>query len=69
LLTHRHLKRLNPYERRRLGQLVRRGPRLEATERRELRDLVGKLEPRMFAVSAADAFSPFPLPRWLAGRR
>jgi hypothetical protein len=69
LLTHRHLTRLNGQERRRLGQLVRRGPRLQATERRELRTLVGKLEPRMFAVGAADAFSPVPLPKWLAGRR
>ena len=69
LLTHRHLTRLNGHERRRLAQLVGRGPRLRAPERRELRTLVGKLEPWMFAVGAADAFSPVPLPKRLAGRR
>ena len=69
LLTHRHLTRLNGQERRRLAQLVGRGPRLQAPERRELRTLVGKLEPWLFAVGAADAFSPVPLPKRLAGRR
>jgi hypothetical protein len=35
---------------------------------RLLRRLLGKLEPRAFAVIAANAFSPVPLPRRLAGR-
>jgi hypothetical protein len=69
LLTHRHLTRLSGQERRRLAELVRRGPRLRGPERRELLSLVGKLEPRMFAYGAADAFSPVPLPKWLGGRR
>ena len=69
LLAQRHLKRLNSRDRRRLGQLVRRGPRMDRREREELRRLIGKLEPRAFAATTADAFSPVPLPRWLAGRR
>jgi hypothetical protein len=68
LLARRHLKRLNSRDRRRLSELVRRGPRMDGRERKELRRLVGKLEPRAFAASTADAFSPVPLPRWLAGR-
>jgi hypothetical protein len=69
LLARRHLKRLNARDRRRLRELVLRGPRMDQSERKELRRLIGKLEPRVFAATAADAFSPFPLPRWLAGRR
>jgi hypothetical protein len=63
LLTHRHLTRLTPFERRRLGELVRRGHRLRGDERRELRDLAMKLEPRAFAGGVADHLSPFPLPK------
>jgi len=69
LLARRHFQRLNARDRRRLSQLVRRGPRMDSQERKELRHLIAKLEPRAFAASTADAFSPFPLPRWLAGRR
>jgi hypothetical protein len=69
LLARRHLKRLSPRDRRRLGELVRRGPRMDQRERKELRRLIGKLQPRAFAATTADAFSPVPLPRWLAGRR
>ena len=69
LLARRHLKRLNSRDRRRLSQLVRRGPRMDPRERKELLRLVGKLEPRAFAAQTADAFSPVPLPRWLAGKR
>ena len=68
LLARRHFQRLNSRDRRRLSELVRRGPRMDSRERKELRRLIGKLEPRAFAASTADAFSPFPLPRWLAGR-
>jgi hypothetical protein len=68
LLARRHFQRLNSRDRRRLSELVRRGPRMDERERKELRRLVGKLEPRAFAASTADALSPVPLPRWLAGR-
>jgi hypothetical protein len=68
LLARRHFQRLNARDRRRLSELVRRGPRMDQRERKELRRLIGKLEPRAFAATTADAFSPVPLPRWLAGR-
>jgi hypothetical protein len=69
MLARRHLQALQPAERRRLGELVRRGHRLEPSERDELRGLLSRLEARAFAAGAADAFSPVPLPRWLSGRR
>jgi hypothetical protein len=65
LLAHRHLGALTPRERRRLAELVRRPHHLSGPERRELRDLAGKLEPRAFAGAAADHMSPFPLPKRL----
>ena len=68
LLVRRHLLRLDSGDRRRLRELARRGRSLSPAERDELRRLVSKLEPRAFAVAAADAFSPVPLPRRLAGR-
>ena len=68
LLARRHLRRLSSRDRRRLGQLVRRGPRMDPRERKELLRLIGKLEPRAFAANTADAFSPVPLPRWLGGK-
>jgi hypothetical protein len=63
LLVRRHLKRLTPMERKRMGELVRRGHRMNGGERDELRTLVGKLEPAAFAFAAADHFSPIPLRR------
>jgi hypothetical protein len=70
LLVRRHLYALTPIERHRLAELVRHGHHLSGPERRELRDLVMKLEPRAFAADAADYVSPFPLPkRILRGRR
>jgi hypothetical protein len=69
LLARRHLGNLEPHERRRLGQLVRRGHRLDPAERDELRHLAGKLDPRAFAFATADALSPIRLPRRLSGRR
>ena len=47
---------------------MRHGHRLSAKERDELRRILGKMGPREFAVAAADAFSPIPIPRRLAGR-
>ena len=63
LLAHHHMRKLDADERRRLAQLVRRGHRLSASERDELRGLVGKLEPRAFAWATANAFSPVRLRR------
>jgi hypothetical protein len=65
LVARRHLQALTPAERRRMSELARRGRHLDDRERRELRDLAGKLEPGAFAGAVADAFSPVPLP----GRR
>ena len=67
LLTHAHVTRLTPDERRRLFQLVRtsrgRKGNLSEAERREFADLINKMEPRMFAGAAADHLSPVPLPK------
>jgi hypothetical protein len=68
LLARRHLQRLDESDRHRLSELVGRGHHMDRAERAELRRLLGKLEPRAFAAASADAFSPVPLPRWLAGR-
>jgi hypothetical protein len=69
LLVRRHLKRLTPMERKRMGELVRRGHRLDRSERDELRTLVSKLEPAAFAFAAADHVSPLPLPRRFGRRK
>jgi hypothetical protein len=69
LLARRHLQQLDPAQRRRLAELVRGARSLSADERRELRDLLGRLEPRAFAAGAADAFSPLPLRRFGGGGR
>ena len=69
LLARRHLGALSPLERRRMAELARRGRNLTPAERHEFISLAAKLEPRAFAVHAADHFSPFPLPkRMLSGR-
>ena len=68
LLAWRHLRRLDASDWRRLSELVRRGRRMDRSERDELRRLLGKLEPRAFAAATADAFSPVALPSRLAGR-
>lgn len=76
LIARDHLGRLEPAERRRLVELVRRGRgrsrNLAPAEREELATLVAKAEPRRFAGLAADRLSPVPLPRRLVdgpGRR
>jgi hypothetical protein len=69
LLARRHLMGLTPLERRRLAELVRRGRSLEPAEREELRRLLAKLEPRAFAMAAADRMSPVRLPRRFTRRR
>lgn len=68
-LARGHLVRLDAGERRRLVRLVGklRGGygALSMAERGELGTLVAKLEPRLFAGSAARQFSPVPLPKRL----
>ena len=69
LLARRHLTALSPAERRRMAELARHGRKLTPAERHEFIDLASKLEPRAFAVHAADHVSPFPLPKkMLSGR-
>lgn len=73
-LARRHLTMLRPHERRRLLALVAKARggagALSEAERAEFATLVAKLEPRAFVGSAADRFSPVPVPkRLLYGRR
>src|SRR3954447_21907103 len=69
LLARRHLGALSPAERRRMAELARHPRTLTSEERHEFINLAAKLEPRAFAVHAADHFSPLPLPkRMLSGR-
>lgn len=63
LLARRHLKRLEPGDRQRLLELVRKGRRMRPGERDELRRILAKLGPGEFAYATADAFSPVKLPR------
>jgi hypothetical protein len=67
MLAKDHFERLSPTERRRLVVLVRdakgRPSNLSARNRRELEDLVAKIEPKRFAATAAERFSPVPLSR------
>lgn len=62
LLAREHVTRLEPPERRRVIELLRRGrgrpSNLSARERRELTILVAKAEPRLFARSVVKKFSP-----------
>jgi hypothetical protein len=74
LLARSHVTRLEPAERRRLVELVRKGrgrpSRLSSSERDELHELVAKTEPRLFVGLTADKLSPVPLPRRLVeGKR
>jgi hypothetical protein len=62
MAARRHLQSLTPAERRRLGELVRRGRQLSPAERGELRTLVSRLEPGVLARAAADTFSPVGIP-------
>ncbi len=64
-----HLARLRPAERRRLLALIAKARggagALSEHERAELGSLVAKLEPRAFVGSAANRFSPVPVPKRL----
>jgi hypothetical protein len=64
ILAKDHFEHLEPAERRRLVVLVRgakgRPSNLGARERRELEDLIAKIDPKAFASHAAQRFSPLP---------
>ena len=67
ILAKEHLYRLEPQERKRLVALVQtsrgRKGNLSEAERRELAELIGKMDTRFFAGAAAGKLSPVPLPR------
>ena len=62
MLAKAHFERLTPQERRRLVLLVRdaggRPSNLSARQRRELEDLIAKVDPKLFATHAFEKFSP-----------
>src|SRR4051794_28898885 len=68
LTARRHLRNLTPMERRRLGELVRRGHRLGPADRIELRQLASKLDARAFIGAAVTAFAPWRVRRFARGR-
>jgi len=63
LLAREHFEKLDPSERRRLVELVRRGRNLSPPERSELAVLVAKADPRLFAGLVAEKLSPVGLPQ------
>jgi hypothetical protein len=67
LLVRDHFAKLEPAERRRIVELVRRGrgrsSRLSERERDELGELIAKAEPRLLVGQTADKLSPVPLPK------
>jgi hypothetical protein len=66
LLVRDHMAKLEPQERRRIAELVRRGrgrkSRLSESEREELEALIAKAEPRLLVGTVAEKLAPFPLP-------
>ncbi|MFL5822687.1 MAG: hypothetical protein ACJ764_04520 [Solirubrobacteraceae bacterium] len=73
VLVRDHMTKLEPHERRRLVELIRRGrlrPRsLSARERRELAELLAKTEPRAFVNRAVQKVTGVPVPKRKKGRR
>jgi len=69
LLANRHYRHLEPHERRRMAELVRKGMRTTPAERAELRTLVDKIDVRALLGGAASRISPLPLPKRLTGAR
>jgi hypothetical protein len=69
LMAGNHISKLDPNERRRLVSLLAEGrgraKRLSDADAHELRRLVAKLEPRLFAGSAVNRLSPVPMPKRL----
>jgi hypothetical protein len=72
VLLREHMSKLEPHERRRLLELVRRGrgrpSSLSARERRELSALLAKAEPRAFVNLAAQKVTGIPVPGGKRGR-
>ena len=68
LLVRRHVRKLDASDRHRLAELVRKGRGMSPAEREELRHVLAKLEPRVFAAAAAETFSPVHVPRWVKRR-
>jgi hypothetical protein len=66
MLARRHMSKLEPHERRRIVELVRQGRgrrrNLTERERRELAELMLKVEPRQFVTSAMKQMVGVPLP-------
>ncbi len=66
VLAKEHLDKLESHERRRLLALLRDGrgrpSNLSRRQRDELEALIAKIEPRLFAGTAAEKLSPVPLP-------
>jgi hypothetical protein len=62
IVLRQHYLLLDKDERRRLRQLLVRGPRMTQTEREEMKRLLGKLRPRLLAGAAVEKLSPVPLP-------
>lgn len=69
LVAKKHMEHLTAAERRRLTKLAARPHKLTPRQRKDLRRLVSKLDTRAFAGSAADSFSPLPLPKRLTKAR
>lgn len=69
LLAYDHVRKLEPDERRRAFQLLRRArgrpSRLNQRERTEFTRLAAKAEPRLFVGLVAERLSPVPLPKRL----
>jgi hypothetical protein len=69
MLARDHIAKLEPGEWRRMGELIRlargRPKNLSARQREELRALVAKAEPRLFAGEAIDRLAPVKLPKRL----
>jgi hypothetical protein len=73
VLVREHMTKLEPHERRRLIELIRRGrgrPKsLSAKERRELAELLAKMEPRAFVGRAVSKVTGVSVPRRGKGNR
>ncbi|MBA2763769.1 MAG: hypothetical protein H0U42_03685 [Thermoleophilaceae bacterium] len=69
VLAGKHFARLDSQERSRLFWLIRRPRSLTPDQKVELRALVAKLEPRLFAGLVLDKLSPVPLPDWVTGAK
>ena len=69
MLARTHVEQLTPSERRRLVLLLReakgRRARSANAEHDELQELIAKVAPGVFAMTAARKLSPVPLPRRL----